>query len=140
MKTNWKKYLEITMAVFMTFAACTLFFFAVLKFKSILAAFGTVASILQSIIIGLAIAYLLNPVMVFCEKKLLAFFDSDGTMGNRGRAFMKTIAIIFALLFGIAIVITVSGLCFRSFYQVFTALFRICRFISVRLLTGLWNW
>lgn len=94
----------------MTFAACTLFFFAVLKFKSILAAFGTVAGILQSIIIGLAIAYLLNPVMVFCEKKLLAFFDSDGTMGSRGRAFMKTTAIIFALLFGIAIVITVIWL------------------------------
>jgi len=98
------------MAAFMTFAACTLFFFAVLKFKSILSAFGTVAGILQSIIIGLAIAYLLNPVMVFCEKKLNRFFNANGELGIKGTKLIKSAAIVFALIFGLAIVVSVIGL------------------------------
>jgi len=94
----------------MTFAACTLFFFAVLKFKNIIAAFGTVAGILQSIIIGLAIAYLLNPVMVFCEKKMNVFFNNNGELGLKGKKLIRSIAIIFALIFGLAIVVTVIWL------------------------------
>ena len=91
----------------MTFAACTLFFFAVLKIKSILAAFGTIAGILQSIIIGLAIAYLLNPIMVFCEKKLSVFFCTNGILDPKGKKLVRSISIILALAFGIAVVITV---------------------------------
>ena len=110
MKNSWKKYLEISMAVFVTFAACTLFFFTVLKIKSIISAFGTVAGILQSILIGLAIAYLLNPVMVFCEKRLIRFFDTEGTFGRKGKAFIKSVSIMAALIFGLAIVVTVIWL------------------------------
>ena len=110
MKTNWKKYLEISVAAFMTFAACTLFFFAVLKFKSILSVFGMVAGVLQSIIIGLAIAYLLNPVMVFCEKRMLRFFGDRGELGEKRKNVIRSAAILLALIFGIAIVVTVIGL------------------------------
>lgn len=102
--------MEISVAVFMTFAACTLFFFAVLKFNSIIDAIGAVAGILESIIIGLAIAYLLNPVMNLCEKNLNRFFGNESTGTEKSNNFIRSVSILFALLFGIAIVATVIGL------------------------------
>ena len=110
MKTNWKKYLEISIAAFMTFAACTLFFFAVLKFKSIVSAMGLVADILESIIIGIAIAYLLNPVLNFCEKKILNWYGKKNPITDRAKNLIRSVSILFAMLFGIAIVVSVIAL------------------------------
>lgn len=110
MKTNWKKYLEVSLAAFATFVMCTLFFFAVLKIKEIMAALGTVAGILESIIIGLAIAYLLNPVMNFCEKKMMELAGKNGPVKEKTKNIIRSISIILALIFGVAIVVAVIGM------------------------------
>ncbi len=102
--------MEISVAAFMTFAACTLFFFAVLKFKEIISALGVVAGILESIIIGLAIAYLLNPIMNSCEKRLLSFFHKKGMEEGKAKNLVRSVSIILALVVGVAIVASVIGL------------------------------
>lgn len=110
MKDNWKKYIEISLAAFVTFVMCSLFFFALLKIKEIMAMLGMVAGILESIIIGLAIAYLLNPVMNFCEKKIRSLAERRGKIQESTERWIRSISIILALIFGIAIVVTVIGL------------------------------
>ena len=110
MKNNWKKYMGAGIAVFLTFAACSIFLLSLLKFDSLIAAFGKVAGILESIIIGVVIAYVLNPVMVFCEKKLLALVHRTKVPDEKAKKWIKSISIVLALIFGVSIVAAVVGM------------------------------
>lgn len=102
--------MEIGLAAFVTFAMCSLFFFALLKIKEILAMLGMVAGILESIIIGLAIAYLLNPVMNFCEDRLTALAEKRGSAKNSSRRWIRSVSIAMSVIFGVTIVVAVIWL------------------------------
>ena len=69
-----KRILAISIATFLTFCCCTLFFFFVYRNQEIAAYGESISLILQPIIIGIVLAYLLNPIVNFIEvwiKKLL---------------------------------------------------------------------
>lgn len=63
--------IKIGLMVFLTFACCTVFFFLVLRYKGL--EYHLITGALQPIIIGLGLAYLLNPVMKFQERHWLPF-------------------------------------------------------------------
>lgn len=111
MKNNLRKYLEMGIAVFLTFAACSLFLISILKFDALLGAFSRVAGILESIIIGVVIAYVLNPVMSFCEKKLTVLLRNTTFSTEEKKAkWIRSISIVLALLLGISVVVAVFGM------------------------------
>lgn len=69
-----KRVLVISIATFLTFCCCTLFFFFVYRNQEIAEYGEKISYILQPIIIGIVLAYLLNPIVNFEEawiKKLL---------------------------------------------------------------------
>lgn len=111
MKHDIKKYMGMGIAVFLTFAACSLFLICLLKIDTLLAIFRKIAGILESIIIGIVIAYVLNPVMVFFEKKLTAFLkDKKFASEEKKHKWIRSISIVGALAVGISIVAAVFGM------------------------------
>lgn len=60
---NFKlKYFYIGLTAFLTVAACVLFFFLIYRLPGIVSFFGKLFSVIQPVIIGLIIAYLVNPI------------------------------------------------------------------------------
>lgn len=60
---NFKlKYFYIGLTAFLTVAACVLFFFLIYRLPGILSVFGKILTVTQPVIIGLIIAYLVNPI------------------------------------------------------------------------------
>ncbi len=69
-----RQYTMIALAVFITFCCCILFFFIIYRYNGFTSFWKKLFGILQPIVIGLVLAYLLNPVMSTIEtyvKKLL---------------------------------------------------------------------
>lgn len=56
------KYLYIGLTAFLTVAACVVFFFLIYRLPGILSFLKKIMSVLQPVIIGLIIAYLVNPI------------------------------------------------------------------------------
>lgn len=57
-----RKYFYIGLTAFLVVAACVLFFFLIFRLPGILSFVGKILSVIQPVIIGLIIAYLINPI------------------------------------------------------------------------------
>ena len=68
-KEEWLHMIRIGTTVFVTFVLCILFFFILLRFQGFASGWKKVINAMQPIIIGLVLAYILNPVMLFLQKK-----------------------------------------------------------------------
>lgn len=68
---NLRKYIMIALVTFVTFCCCMLVFFMVYRYNGFAAFYQKIIRTLQPVIIGLVIAYLINPVMVFIEHWVL---------------------------------------------------------------------
>lgn len=66
-KQRFRNYYHIGVTIFLTFVCCILFFFVLLRFQGFAEGWGALLRAAQPIIIGLVLAYLLNPAMRFCE-------------------------------------------------------------------------
>ena len=63
--------ITISVAAFLTFCCCAFFFFFLLRNQEFAAYGAQIFGILQPIIIGIVLAYLLNPIMVFIEMRVI---------------------------------------------------------------------
>lgn len=98
-----KQYVVIALVVFATFCCCTLFFFMIYRYNGFAFFWKNLLRILQPIIIGLVLAYLLNPVMKFFEKYLIRFFKPRMKSISKVKKTSRWIAIIGSLLFLVGI-------------------------------------
>ena len=60
--------IRIGVMIFVTFAVSILFFLAIFRYEGFAGMWGKVLSAAMPIIIGLALAYLMNPVMLWLER------------------------------------------------------------------------
>lgn len=97
-KRGLRSYFNIGLMSFLVIAAAVLFFFLLFRMDSVSRFVKHLLSILQPIIIGFVIAFLLNPIMQFFERRLTAFFTSKGKNGKRLTAFIRYISILLALV------------------------------------------
>ena len=74
-KEEWLHMIRIGTTVFVTFVLCILFFFILLRFQGFASGWKKVINAMQPIIIGLVLAYILNPVMLFLQKKNYSFLS-----------------------------------------------------------------
>ncbi|MDO4453007.1 MAG: AI-2E family transporter [Eubacteriales bacterium] len=68
-KEEWKKYSAKALLVFFVIAAAILFSFAIFNIKEIIHFFKILLYVLQPVLIGIVIAYLLNPIVNFMERQ-----------------------------------------------------------------------
>lgn len=105
---NIKPYLAIALLVFIVFCCCILVFFLIYRYNGFASVWKKLMKVLQPIIIGLVVAYLLNPIMMFLEKYLKVLFAKRVTSERKvqklargfstGGALLVLILIVYALL------------------------------------------
>ncbi|MEG1992349.1 MAG: AI-2E family transporter [Acetivibrio sp.] len=93
-----KKYLFQGIVSFLVIAASLLFFFLLFRMDTLQGIFRKIASILQPVTLGLVIAYLLNPIVVFFEKNLTKLLSSYINKREKIRSFLRYVSIFIALI------------------------------------------
>ena len=96
---SWKHYFRLGVTAFLTVAACITFYFLLDRWETIASVIGKIVKSAESIIIGLALAYLLMPVKEFIEKPAYKFFVSKKIKQEKAKSLAKTLGITGAIIF-----------------------------------------
>lgn len=96
---------KIGLMIFITFACCILFFFMLLRYQGFADGWHKIVGAAQSIIIGLVLAYLLNPIMEFLERKLYKRLKGKMKMDQKAKKLSRGLGIAGAILFLLIIII-----------------------------------
>ena len=108
MKKNKKstKFVNLPQAftIMLVIGTGLLTFFALYRFDAITEIVGKIVNILAPILYGLAIAYILNPIMVFWEKKLYSLLSKKMTSKEKAQKASRSLGILISLVLAIAVV------------------------------------
>lgn len=96
---------KIGFMIFITFACCILFFFMLLRYQGFADGWHKIVGAAQSIIIGLVLAYLLNPIMEFLERKLYKRLKGKMKTDQKAKKLSRGLGIAGAILFLLIIII-----------------------------------
>ena len=96
---------KIGLMVFITFVCCILIIFSVLRYQGFANGWHKVISAAQPIIIGLVLAYLLNPVMKFLERHLYKLLKDRAKTDGKAKKMARVFAIAGAIIFMIAVIV-----------------------------------
>lgn len=104
---NLKQYVIVALIVFVTFCCCILFFFMIYRYNGFADFWKKLTTILQPIIIGLVLAYLLNPIVKFFETHLRKFLSPRIKSQRKADSLSRGIGIAgaWAVLAGIVVLL-----------------------------------
>ena len=103
---NIKLFATIGLTVFLTFVACISVFFLILRYDGVADTWGRITSAGQPIIIGLVLAYLLNPIL----KKIEHLFDKCTAKKIKNEKNRKKMARAVGIIGSIVVLIAAIGL------------------------------
>lgn len=114
-KDSWDHYIKMGVTAFVTVAACITFFFVLYRWSAIAAVIGDILKAGESIIIGLALAYLLMPTKNAIEKFVYRLLRKKNFKKDKAKSIAKSIGITGAIIFlfiiiGVLIAILVPAL------------------------------
>lgn len=92
-KEEWEHLGRIGTMIFITFVCCILFFFALYRYSGFAQVIGKIIQVSEPIIFGFVLAYLMNPIMLFFEKRIV-----KKTSKKAARIISVTITLITLLL------------------------------------------
>ena len=92
--------------IFLVLASVLAFAIAVFRLDSILAVFDRILGYIMPIFYGIAMAYLLNPVVVFLTARFEPFFGKRCKTERKAKKISKVLSITLAVLFGITLIHT----------------------------------
>ena len=95
----WKHYFRWGMTAFLTVAACITFFFVLYRWDNIMSIIGKILDSAESIIIGLALAYLLMPIKSYIEKRAYKLLSKQKIKKEHAKKWARTIGIAGAIIF-----------------------------------------
>ena len=96
---SWKHYFRLGFTAFLTVAACITFYFILERWDSIAETIAKIVNSAESIIIGLALAYLLMPIKQYIEKRIYRLLISKKVKAEKAKKWAKTLAIVGAIIF-----------------------------------------
>ena len=96
---------KIGLMIFVTFACCILFFFMLLRYKGFADGWHKIVGAAQSIIIGLVLAYLLNPIMEFLEGKIYKRLKGKMKTDQKAKKFSRGLGIAGAIIFLLVVLV-----------------------------------
>lgn len=110
-ETERSHVLMMSAAVFFTFCCCALFFFFLYRYQSFAAYGSQIYKILQPIIIGIVLAYLINPIMMFIEKWASKLLEAHVKTEKKRKNLSRMIGIAGAwIFFALVIVVLVAAI------------------------------
>lgn len=117
-KGNWiRQQFAKSIAIFLAVAVCILLYFALLRMSQISAAVRTVFGVAKPIIYGLAIAYLLNPIVKLVDRKMLPLLEKNFPNFKKKKQLSRSVGIFLALLFLLAIVVALLNMMIPELYR-----------------------
>lgn len=102
MKNNSEaKYIKIGLTIFLSISGCILFYYLLFFGTDLKRSISQFFSVFTSIILGISIAYILNPLMVFVEEKVTKPICVKLLKSEKGQKKCKKVSRAFAVLFTI---------------------------------------
>lgn len=109
-KEEYKKSIIWGVTIFLVVVASVIFFFFIFRLTEFGKLIGKIMNILQPIIYGLVIAYLLTPIANFWNRKFYQALDKKVTIEKYRKGIAKGLSVTMALLIGIAVIVGLLGL------------------------------
>lgn len=103
-KGEWTPYMKVGLTVFITVAACILFFFLVYRFDVVREGWGTLMKVAEPIIFGLVLAYLFMPAKEYVEKHAYRILKKKVKKEERAKKWANGIGITGSVLFLLLII------------------------------------
>ena len=101
---SWRHYFRLGFTAFLTIAACITFFFILYRWDTVVQIISKIIKSAESIIIGLALAYLLMPVKEFIEKIAYKLLSTKKVKEEKAKSVAKGIGIVGSIVFLIVII------------------------------------
>ncbi len=112
------KYFRIGLTAFLVVASCLVLGYVLLHLTNIVAFLGKVLNILQPIVIGLIIAYLVNPIYVAIRRLFVKLFEkTDRPVSRYLLSFTKGISIFISLALLILLVVFLFYMVIPQLYE-----------------------
>ena len=102
---NIRPYLALGLTIFLVLSLCIVVFFLIYRYNGFAASWKKLTYILQPIIIGIIVAYLINPIMVFFEKYLIRLIEPHMKKKEKAKKLSRTIATFGALAVFVLIIV-----------------------------------
>ena len=115
---------------FLTLVACVIFIYLVYNGRNFLQAFNTIMASLAPILFGIMIAFILNPVMKFVEKKIMApiyrhyGIDVWSKDQKKKKMEMRKISVAITILFFVAILAAMMAIVLPQLVRSIQTIFR----------------
>lgn len=106
-KANWniRPYLAVALLTFIVVCLCMVVFFILYRFDAVHSAWKKVMGVLQPVIIGVVIAYLINPIMKFIERHLNKLLEKRMTNEKKRKKFSRAVGTAGALVFFLLVIV-----------------------------------
>ncbi|MCI8464923.1 MAG: AI-2E family transporter [Lachnospiraceae bacterium] len=115
-REGMKRYASMGLTAFCVIAASILFFLLLYKYETVIKAIKTVLRILEPIVFGFIIAYLMFPVVKFFEKYLTKGFKQVIKQEKKAVNLSKGLSILLALVFWIAVITVLAVMVIPELY------------------------
>lgn len=114
---NLKSYFMRGFTSFLIIVACIVCYFAFLRIDDIARVVKEIGVILQPIIMGLAFAYLLNPMVTWIESKILPLLQGKMKSEKKAYSLARNVGVLISLLVTVAVVILLLNMIIPELYK-----------------------
>lgn len=114
---NLKSYFMRGFTSFLIIVACIVCYFAFLRIDDIARVVKEIGVILQPIIMGLAFAYLLNPMVTWIERKILPLLQGKMKSERKAYSLARNVGVLISLLVTVAVVILLLNMIIPELYK-----------------------
>lgn len=110
-KLRERKYFTLGLTLFLVITACAAILVCLLNYTTLAASVKSFLHSISSLFYGLAFAYLLNPAMVYFEKKLIPIFErSQKPVYKNPKRTARSTAIVITMMLALLVVYTFFSL------------------------------
>ena len=97
-REDYRRYQGLMWTAIVAAVMIIIFYFCILRYRGLMAGLSALSAILQPIVIGLVMAFLMNPIMKFLEARLLPVFLKNTKNEKRTRQRVRGVTAIISLL------------------------------------------
>ena len=117
-RTSWiKQQFGKSVAIFLAAVACIFLYFLLLRVDEVSGIAGKVGSVSKPIIYGLAIAYLLNPIVKAVDRRMLPFLESRFPKLKKKQQLSRSVGIFISIVFLVAVVVALLNMMLPELYR-----------------------
>ena len=124
-----------SMTLFFVVATCILFYFALLRLGQISSVFKQFLTVAKPIIYGLAIAYLLNPIVKWIDRRMIPLLEKHCPKLKKKKQISRGVGIFVSVILMLALITTLLNMMIPELYgsirdMIFTVPSQMNRFIN----------